>query len=85
MQKVLNYLKKHGHGPGSEITVGLELPFDLVRGHVALHASFAEKSQYSARGINCDDEAMRPRCRSTGYRPPASACRKPGARVAQTV
>ena len=81
MQEVLQYLKKHGQLLDSEIAAGMGIPLKQVKQHISALAALGEISKCSVTRFNGNDTFEGILCRPSGFSPPASPGRKPGAQV----
>jgi len=81
MQEVLQYLKKHGQRLDSEIAAGTGMPLNQVQAHIAALAALGEISKCSVTRFNGEERFEGILCRPSGFSPPASPGRKPGAQV----
>ena len=81
MQEVLQYLKKHGQRLDSEIAADMGISLEQVQQHISALAALGEISKCSVTRFNGDDRFEGIICRPSGFSPPASPGRKPGAQV----
>ena len=81
MQEVLQYLKKHGQRLDSEIAADMGIALEQVQQHISDLAALGEISKCSVTRFNGDERFEGILCRPSGFSPPASPGRKPGAQV----
>ena len=84
MQEVLQYLKKHGQRLDSEIAADMGIALEQVQRHISALAALGEISKCSVTRFNGEDRFEGILCRPSGFSPPASPGRKPGAQVKVT-
>lgn len=82
MQEVLQYLKKHGQCLDSEIAAGMGIPLRKVQQHISALAALGEISKCSVTRFTGNDRFEGTLCRPSGFSPPKSPGRKPGAPAA---
>ena len=79
MQKVLQYLKKHGQCLDSEIAAGMEMPLEQVRRDISALTALGEITTCRVTRFNGGERFEGTQCRPSAFSPPASPGRRHGA------